>query len=339
MEECHEEEEQASRGARKCAGGAGLCSSRGRCDHCRRGDRRGGGAPDGGRDESVRATARERITPYKQQAVDSVSPYAQQAADLVRKRVGPYAQQVSGVVGPYAKTARQRGATVAYDAVEKLGPALEDALDKVPPAVEIARTRMHDEVLPRLAEALAAAAAVPVVVEAAGAVENGAGAASDPKRRGLKRLIIVVAIGGIAAIVARKLLRSPDTDWQAMRPTAPAVPTPAPAPSPATSTGSAASPATDLTSAPAAANGTTGVNPEEDCATTAVAATNESPTQLESELDTIETAAGSDADESSAERGAVDEADGDELPTSDATAERDEASVSESAEPQDGDKR
>ena len=236
-----------------------------------------------------------------------MSPYAQQASDVVSGRVGPYAQRVSGVVGPYAKTAKQRGARVAYDAVEKLGPALEDALDKVPPAVEIARTRMRDEVLPRLAESLAAAAAVPVVVEAAGAVENGAGATSDPKRRWLKRLIVVVAIGGIAAIVARKLLSGSDKDRQAARPTAPDVPGPAPTPSPATSTGS------DLvrgnrphlrtgrarTARPASSLRRTPPPPQS-------RALRRSPTQLESELGTIETAAAIDADEREMERGGVD---------------------------------
>jgi hypothetical protein len=230
---------------------------------------------------------------------------------------------VSGVVGPYAKTAKQRGARVAYDAVEKLGPAREDALDKVPPAVEATRTRMHDEVLPRLADALAAAAAVPVVVEAAGAVEKGAGAPSGPRRRWPKRLVIVVAIGGVAAIVTWKLLRSSGKDWQE-RPTAPGVPEPPPPP--ATSTGSAASPATDLTSA----NGPTGVEPDEDSVTTAAAASDESPTQLESELDTIEAAAGIDSNEFTVERGPVD---GDAVSTSDAG----EGSLSESTGRQDGD--
>ena len=177
--------------------------------------------------ETVAALARQAAdatSPYTQQARERITPYTQQAVDSV----SPYAQQVSGVVGPYAKTAKQRGARVAYDAVEKLGPALEDARDKVPPAVEIARARMRDEVLPRLAESLAAAAAVPAIVEAAGAVENGAGATSDPKRRWLKRLVVVVAIGSIAAIVTRKLLSRSDKDRQAARPT-PDVPGPPPA--------------------------------------------------------------------------------------------------------------
>jgi hypothetical protein len=101
--------------------------------------------------------------------------------------------------------------------------------------------------------------------------------------------------------------------------------------------GSTWSAATDPTSAPTAANGTTGVAPEEDSATTAVAATGEAPTQLESELDTIVTAAAIDADEHEMERGGVD-ADGDELPVDAAATERDEAPASESTERQ-GDTR
>lgn len=178
------------------------------------------------------------------EAVPGTPDFAHVAAD----KIGAAAE----MVGPYAQVAKQRSARVAHDAVERLGPVLEDALDKVPPAVEAAKAKMHDEVLPKLVEALAAAAALPIAAEIAegGPVEGISveAAVARPKRRWLKRLAIIVVIGGIAVIVARKLLGSSDTDWQAARPTAPYVPKPA---EPAASAANTWSAATDSTAATA----------------------------------------------------------------------------------------
>ena len=106
----------------------------------------------------------------------------------------PYAQQVSDTVGPYAKSARQRSAQVAHDAVEKFGPVFEDALDRVPPAVEAAKIKMHDDVFPKLAEALAAAAAAPLVVEA---TDRGKAVAAEAAGRG--KAVVAAAKGEVVA--------------------------------------------------------------------------------------------------------------------------------------------
>jgi hypothetical protein len=143
---------------------------------------------------------------------------------------------------------------------------------------------MHDDVLPKLAEALAAAAAAPIVVEAADrgkavvaeaadrgkavvAAAKGEVPAAKPKSRWLKRLAIVIAVGGIAAIVARKLLGSSDADWQAARPTAPYVPKATAPAGPATSPASTWSAATDPTAA-ASANAVTAAETDDDAVAT-----------------------------------------------------------------------
>ena len=132
-------------------------------------------------------------------------------------------------MAPLAASAKQRGAQVAHDAIERYGPKLEDALERVSPAIDAARGKMHDDVLPRLSDALSAAAGNPVVAEATSRAQAVAAAAKGelvvpPKKkksRWIKRLAIVAAIGGVVVVVARRLMGKADSDWQAARPTAP----------------------------------------------------------------------------------------------------------------------
>jgi negative regulator of sigma E activity len=175
-------------------------------------------------------SAADRIAPLATGAVGRVSPYAQQAAGLV----SPYAHQAAELITPIATSAKQRGARVAHDAVEKFGPALDEALERVSPAVEAARGKMSSEVLPKLSEALSAAAGAPVVVEvkkrgkAAVAAAKGELELPEEKKkkksRWFVRLAIVAAIAGAAVVVVRKFLGAKDADWQAARPTTPYAP-------------------------------------------------------------------------------------------------------------------
>ncbi|GAA2100783.1 hypothetical protein GCM10009841_15920 [Microlunatus panaciterrae] len=191
--------------------------------------------------------AADRVGPLAQSAADRVGPLAQSAADMVaplaqsaRDRVVPYAQQAAEAVTPYAHqaaervaplahSAKQRSAKAAHDALDKYGPVLDDALDRVTPAVEAARHRVQDDLLPKLSEALEAAASSAVAVEATkrgratAAALKGELAVPEKKKKGrwVKRLAIVAAVGGLAALAAKKLLGNNDNEWQAARPTAP----------------------------------------------------------------------------------------------------------------------
>jgi hypothetical protein len=174
-------------------------------------------------------SAADRIAPLATEAMGRVSPYAQQATS----RVSPYAHQAAERIAPIATSAKQRGARVAHDAVEKIGPVLDDALERVSPAVEAARDKVSSELLPKLSEALGAAAGAPVVVEAKkrgkAAVAAAKGELELPeekksKGRWLKWFAVAAAIAGVAVFVGRKFLGAKDADWQAARPTTPYAP-------------------------------------------------------------------------------------------------------------------
>ena len=216
----------------------------------------------------------DKVTPYAQQAVDKMSPYAHQAMDKVTPyaqqavdKVSPYAHQAADRIAPLAATARQRGARAAHDAVERLTPVIDDAMDRVGPAVEAAREKVSDDLLPKLSEALSAAAGAPVVVEAAQRSEAALAAVKGelalpekkPKRRWLKRLAVIAAVAGVAVVVARKFFGHQDADWQAARPTAPYAP-----PKPAASTPATTEPADtgSATAEPAASSAEPGDDPQ-----------------------------------------------------------------------------
>jgi hypothetical protein len=175
-------------------------------------------------------SAADRIAPLANQAVERVSPYTQQAVS----RVSPYAQQAAERVGPIATSAKQRGARVAHDAVDKIAPILDQALERVSPAVEATRTRMSGEIVPKISEALGAAAGAPVVAEAAkrgkAVVPAAKGELELPEEKSKKNgrwflwLAVVAGVAGAAVFVARKFLGSKDADWQAARPTTPYAP-------------------------------------------------------------------------------------------------------------------
>ncbi|HJV14171.1 MAG TPA: hypothetical protein VJ625_09795 [Propionibacteriaceae bacterium] len=176
-------------------------------------------------------SAADRIAPLADQAVERVSPYTQQAVS----RVSPYAQQAAMRLGPIATSAKQRGARVAHNAVGKIAPVLDQALERVSPAVEATRSKMSGDIVPKISEALSAAAGAPVVAEAAkrgkAVVAAAKGELALPEEKSKKKsrwflwLAVVAGVAGVAVFVARKFLGSKDADWQAARPTTPYAPT------------------------------------------------------------------------------------------------------------------
>ena len=114
--------------------------------------------------------------------------------------------------------------------VERFGPAIDEALERVSPAVEAARGKMSGEILPKLSEALSAAAGTPVVVEmkkrGKAAVAAAKGELELPEEKKKKSrwflwLLLAAGVAGVAVILIRKFLGSKDADWQAARPTTP----------------------------------------------------------------------------------------------------------------------
>ncbi|MDX6279914.1 MAG: hypothetical protein QOH03_985, partial [Kribbellaceae bacterium] len=128
-------------------------------------------------------------------------------------------------VSPYAEKAVERGAAVAHAAVEKAGPVIDDALSKVGPATEHAaeraRERFNDDVLPKVTAALAtlAAAAEPVIEESSrrGKATKAAlkGEIEVPKKsHKLRKVVLFLGFGALAAAAVKKLLTPPEPAWQ-----------------------------------------------------------------------------------------------------------------------------
>lgn len=214
--------------------------------------------------------AADKISPYAQQAADKISPYAHQAADKLSpyaekaaEKISPYAHEAAERLAPYAEEAKHRGASAAHQALEKFGPKIDDALDRVTPAVDAARDKVQSDLLPRLNDTLAEAANSPAAAEARKRGEAVAAALAGEievakpkkKRRWVKRIAIVAAVGGAAAFLAKKFLGSQDSEWQAPRPTnytptraaTPSTPASAPTTTPPRATDQ---PATSTTSEP-----------------------------------------------------------------------------------------
>jgi hypothetical protein len=184
--------------------------------------------------------AADRVGPLAHLAVDRLGPLASEAVD----RVSPYTHSAAERIVPIAASAKLLGSQAAHDAVDKLGPALHSARERVGPAVDVARDKVSDDLLPRLSEALTAAAASPIAVEAAKrgqatlAAAKGELSLPEPKKKGrwIKRLALIAAVTAVAVVAFRKFFGTKDADWQAARPstpyappTPPAPPTPAPA--------------------------------------------------------------------------------------------------------------
>ncbi len=128
-------------------------------------------------------------------------------------------------MSPYAEKAVERGASLAHAAVEKAGPVIDDALSKVGPATEHAaeraRERFNDDVLPKVTAALAtlAAAAEPVVEETSrrGKATKAAlkGEIDVPKKsHKLRKVVLFLGFGALAAAAVKKLLTPPEPAWQ-----------------------------------------------------------------------------------------------------------------------------
>jgi hypothetical protein len=187
-----------------------------------------------------------RVSPFATHAVGYVSPYAHQAVGYVT----PIAYLAAARVTPLAESAKLHGIQFAHGAAGAVGPRLEDAWGRVMPVVDAATHRVSDDLMPRVSGALAAAAGSPIAVEASRRSRATLAAArgelvlpaDEPTRGGswVKRIAVVAAVGGLAALAVKQLLGSKDDQWQARR--APTFPRPT----------------TTQTSTPSAADSSTG---------------------------------------------------------------------------------
>jgi hypothetical protein len=167
-------------------------------------------------------TAKDRVKPQAKSASEKIGPTVGQVRDHLAPAVGTAREKVS----PYAEKAVERGAHYAHVAVEKAGPVIDDALSKVGPATEHAaekaREKFSEDVLPKVTLALAslAAAAEPVVEEtsrrgkATKAALKGEIDAPKKKTHRLRKVVLFLGFGALAAAAVKKLLTPPEPAWQ-----------------------------------------------------------------------------------------------------------------------------
>jgi vacuolar-type H+-ATPase subunit H len=157
-----------------------------------------------------------------------------QASELA-DRLAPHVEAARDKAAPVLADARDKAGPMLSDARDKAGPLLADARDKTAPLVADARERLSNDVLPALAAAVAAAGDATEDVRAEAKKRGKAAAAAlkgdvEPpgeKKHRLRKLLIVLGLGGVAAAIAKKMSsRKPTTAWQSSYTPTPAPPSP-----------------------------------------------------------------------------------------------------------------
>lgn len=144
----------------------------------------------------------------------------------LRDHAEDWATDLADRVGPRVENARGKAAPYLTEAKQKAGPALagarDKARDKAGPAVHDAKTRMATEVLPLIAAAVAAADEATDEVRTETKKRGKAAMAAlkgdvEPpkKKHRVRKLLLVLGLGGLLAAVAKKLADRPaTTTWQ-----------------------------------------------------------------------------------------------------------------------------
>ncbi|MGE9809237.1 hypothetical protein [Janibacter sp. G1551] len=168
--------------------------------------------------KSTSELLRERAAEQASAFLEKVAP----AADTARERAYVAAETARDKVAPAAGTARERAHAAkeaakerAAHGVEAAAPRLEEAVHNLSPRVDDARDRLVDDVLPRIAETLAALAAGAAATKSAAAdtakihaPEVKAafkGETIQRRKKGGKLLTLLgLAAAGVAAYAASK---------------------------------------------------------------------------------------------------------------------------------------
>ncbi|SDB80127.1 hypothetical protein GA0111570_101402 [Raineyella antarctica] len=211
--------------------------------------------------------ARERIVPLAEQAKDRIAPFAEQAkerAGQAQDFLAPYVADAQTRLVPVAHEAKIRSAAGARGTLDNLAPRLEHALLAVGPLAEEAATRLHDDVVPRAAKFL----------DAAAEVEPTKGRRGRKGGKAWKVLLVLAGLLGLGVLVAKKLATPSQDAWQNYQPTPPAAPRPEPV--------ADAAPAADADVTETAAEDVAAAEPAADAATLA----DEAETVTESAVDT-----------------------------------------------------
>lgn len=150
-------------------------------------------------------TRRDKLRSAAKDARSSVQPAAESAIDKIGTATEQAVSNVASTVGPALEDAR-----------DKIKPAVGDARDRLVPLVEDARDKARDTLVP-----LAQQAVVEGKVRGRRAAVK-LGIADEPKKtHKLRNLLIVLGLGGIAAVVYTKMTgKDADPAWTSSRDTA-----------------------------------------------------------------------------------------------------------------------
>ena len=148
------------------------------------------------------------------------------------KNVRDHASDLADQLAPHVDTARKKAGPLLAEAKDKAGPLIAEARDKSGPVISDARDRLSSDVIPRLNAALAAVEEATEDVRTEAKRRGKATAAAikgeveaPKKKHRVRRMLIVLGLGGLAAAVAKQLSdRQATTAWQSAY-------TPPPAPS------------------------------------------------------------------------------------------------------------
>ena len=160
------------------------------------------------------------------ESASAAAEYGQHALKEGLERAQDLLDEARHQAGPLLHDAKVRSADFASRRLDDLEPHLKDALDKVNPAVEAARELLEDDLLPKLQDALHAAAEHPALVEAS--KRGGAAVAAlkgelevKPKKSKTKAFFQFLAIGAMVAgavAAVRHFLAPKDDGWTAHEP-------------------------------------------------------------------------------------------------------------------------
>jgi hypothetical protein len=152
-------------------------------------------------------------------------------ANELADKVAPHVETARTKAGPMLTEAREKAAPYMAEARDKAAPYMAEARDRTAPALSEAREKLTTEVLPVLTAAIAAANEATEDVREEAKRRGKATAAAlrgdvePPKsKHRIRKLLIVLGLGGIVAAVAKKMSdRQATTAWQSSY-----TPTPAP---------------------------------------------------------------------------------------------------------------
>lgn len=151
-------------------------------------------------------TRRDKLRSAVHDARDSVQPAAESTIDKLGSAAEQLVSNVVASVGPALEDARDRVKPAVEDARDRLAPMVDDARDKIAPLAQqaVVEGRRRGR---RAAERL--------------------GVVEEPKKKShkLRKLLIVVGLGGLAAFIYTKMTgKDADPVWTTDRDTAAAQP-------------------------------------------------------------------------------------------------------------------